>query len=174
QVTIWSASSALSPLTVLGEGAEEIAVSPDGRKLALVQAGKYRLFDVATGRVLFERPAGESGYYDVTFSADGAWVIFSSQGTSLRLSTQTGEEGLAHLPTQAIFSADGRLAAFSREDRSSTGEPNYAPIVRAAEDDFQAERIFLDMRDGIRILSRPDLVVFSPDGARIGAASMGS
>lgn len=174
EVTIWSASSTLSPVAVLGGGAEEIAVSPDGRKLALVAGGSYRLIDIASRRVLFERPAGEGGYYEVAFSADGAWVTFDSQGAVLRLSTETGEEGLADLPAQAVFSTDGRFAAFSRADRSNTEEPNYAPIVRAADDHFQADRILSDMREGRRILARPDLIAFSPDGAHIGAAGMGS
>lgn len=64
--------------------------SPDGKLLALGQGGetgtgKVHIMDVATGKLLRTISGHESGLCDLTFSADGKYVLSTGRDTTLRI-----------------------------------------------------------------------------------------
>lgn len=149
QVLLWGSGAATEPrlMAPLSRPIKNLAFSPDGRRLAASGLRElFALWDVASGRLLYQSPPGaprSRAYAGLSFSPDGRWV--ASGNTRVggpRL--WDGHHGrpvdrafLGHRfsVVTVSFSADGKLLAGGGGDGEvrfwdvETGEPIAPPFV---------------------------------------------
>ncbi len=136
---------------------QSVAVSPDGRWLALVGGKPFvSLWDLASRRVAARLPA-ESGNRSVVFSPDGKWLAAAGQDAAIRVWEVSSQRelftlrGHAHQVGQIAFSPDGKwLASASRPDG----------MVKLWNLATRTEKWSLG-----RLPNEHPAVAFSPDGA---------
>jgi WD40 repeat protein len=103
------------------EGANAIALRPDGREAVVALENRLLVYDVTTGRFARELPAGTGVVRGVDWSPDGqSLIVVTFYDANARLvRPETGVEW-GRLPIEreaaaAAFSADGRVAAVGGE-----------------------------------------------------------
>jgi WD40 repeat protein len=103
------------------EGANAIAIRPDGREAVVALENRLLVYDVATGKLARELPAASNVIRDVAWSPDGksllVTVFYDANARLLR--PENGIEW-GRLPVEreasvAAFSPDGRIAAVGGE-----------------------------------------------------------
>jgi WD40 repeat protein len=102
-----------------GDAFRRVAISPDGRQIADVDSNNLRVWDVATGKVLAQKPGSNFGNKLPRFSADGKRLAVFSNEMGLEITiydTATWEKAVViSLPGQAsgvlAFSPDFKLLA---------------------------------------------------------------
>ncbi len=140
-VKVWDLAAGQATHTHAGSagiflgGAYGVAFSPDGCRLAAGQAQSLKVWDVASGQLVFSGPGHKAQVTAVAFSPDGRLLASGSFGGDLHLwDARTGEpirEIQAHeFPLAAVaFHPDGRRLATGSYDRLvkvwdvTTGEP---------------------------------------------------
>lgn len=76
---------------ILSGRANDVAVSPDGQRIAILGAKSFLLYDVASDRIrystAYSKPSSDSGgsYKGIAFTPDGSGVLCSNIGGSLDL-----------------------------------------------------------------------------------------
>ena len=185
----------------LETGARDLAFSPDGRKIAVGEAGGYaRIWDADSGAKILELPHGGS-VNDVAFSPDGSRILTgSSDKTAMIRDAETGAQlrVLQHEEpvSRVAFSPDGgRIATSSLSgklriwDADSEAEPQIltqgSPILSlafspdgglVATGGANKQARIWDARTGASLMSIPHegavrSVAFSPDGLRLATGS---
>ncbi len=132
-----------------------LAISPDGRSIAIAGGKPFvTLWEIASRRVAARLPIG-GGSRCVAFSPDGAWIAAAGQGGEIHIWDAAGQKELFDLRghknsvNQIAFSPDGKwLASTSRPDgvvklwdlaekreKATLGElPNEYPAVAFSPD----------------------------------------
>jgi Tol biopolymer transport system component len=151
-------------------GAGSVALSPDGRLLAISLWRRILIQNLDTGDRRFL--ATPDGFYDIqpSFTADGRHLVFcrgeqpeplwqKPPDIYLRPLAGEGARMLVHTKNRAEFfpvlSPDGRRLAFLRRAHG-----NHFALIVAHRDGTEAHVLYL----ASNLLTRPD---FSPDGKRI-------
>ena len=134
---LWRSNSApgrfeLGPQEVIGPSVPSgrLALSADGRTLAVLQGERGLVFDTATGQQIAQTdPAGDLRY--VALSPDGCWLAvgaWGAPGVSL-WDARTGAlerfldmDDLRHRPSDLAFSPDGRQLATDAMGRCTVWE----------------------------------------------------
>lgn len=166
-VRIWdTATGAVRMEKKLWPYTAAVAFSPDSKMLALAQAnGPAQIFEIASGRKLYElqRPVGGSAA--LVFSPDGARIAAGDADTVVRMYDARNGELLSRYtdfllePLTVVFSPDGKHLAAAGGDKAVA---------------------FLDASNGrlVRHSERQADVVgnldFSPDGRYLAVALMNS
>jgi len=117
------------------EGANAIAIRPDGREAVVALENRLLVYDVATGKLARELPAASNVIRDVAWSPDGKSLLVTVfYDASARLLRPENGIEWGRLPVEreasvAAFSPDGRVAAVGGETGAlvlftlSGGEP---------------------------------------------------
>jgi len=95
-----------------GSGIYSARFSPDGNRVALVDV-RPAVWDVATGKALFELGEHTEQVRDIAYSPDGQWLVTASEGHTARIWRAITGKSMAVLPHEveviwATFSGDGR------------------------------------------------------------------
>lgn len=177
-------------LTPHPEGANAIAVSPDGREAAVAIENRLLRYDVATGRLLRELPARAGVVRDVAWSPDGASLVvvtfYDASARLLRADTgiEWGRLPVTREASAAAFAPDGRTVAVGDETGALVlfgvhgGEPRTLTTSGRAVGQvaFGADRLVVAREGGAVEVRRPDgglereLAIGGP-GARIALTS---
>jgi WD40 repeat protein len=146
--------------------AQALALSPDGRTLAVVSGSVLHLWDVPAARELRQVNGAER---PIAFAPDGKKIVFGGEDVHL-LEVATGQDVLLekHRTHSLAFSPDGRTLA--------TGD--FSKIARLWDVATSKERLQLkneeDSWQGYGPVGGPGysmVVAFSPDGRRLACAS---
>jgi WD40 repeat protein len=103
------------------EGANAVAVSPDGRQALVALENRLLLYDVASGRLVRELPAQSSVVRGVAWSPDGSGVLVTTfYDPNVRLlrpdsGLEWGRLSSGREAASAAFSPDGRQVAVGGE-----------------------------------------------------------
>jgi WD40 repeat protein len=126
------------------ESANTIAIRPDGREAVVALENRLLVYDVTTGRLARELPAGSGVVRGVDWSPDGkSLVVVTFYDANARLlRPDTGIEW-GRLPVEreaaaAAFSPDGRLAAVGGEAGALTLFPLSGGTSRMLSDQGRA------------------------------------
>lgn len=143
----------------LGAVVEQLAVSPDGSRVAFgVGDGRVRIADAATGAVQYELAVGSLRVTALAYSPDGTQIAaaggFPATGAliwDVATGTQTAEIAHPGVVTALAYSPDGTTLAAGGEDGLVTLWQDGAQIAE------------LDLEDWVTDLA------FTPDGAVLAA-----
>ncbi|MGY1810146.1 BTAD domain-containing putative transcriptional regulator [Blastococcus sp. SYSU D00669] len=137
------------------------AFSPDGTQVAFMFDGHPRVADLATGRTLFDLPAGVFSTADVEWSPDGRYVATADARYLFVADAATGAEiarvqGHTSFVLSVTWSPDGR--------RLATGSSDGTAKVWELDAGSLAEVMTLSAAS-----TRPAVawLTFSPDGGRL-------
>ena len=103
---------------------DQIAFSPDGKKLAVAERAYIRFFDPASGELLLEITNTGGWLESLSFSPDGKTLAVAGGSSAIQLwDTTTGKEVLPHdghldAVGDVVFSADGKTLASRGGDRT--------------------------------------------------------
>lgn len=120
---LWDSSTGteLYYFTVSGE-AGGVNVSPDGKLMLMGGEKTAQLWDIASGKTVRQFGGSQYGVSPEGFSADGQWVITSSEGRIYLWRVDTGEE-LTHFDALGITSVavapDGSSLLIGTEDHTA-------------------------------------------------------
>jgi WD40 repeat protein len=183
------------------ETPDDMALSPDGRRVAVVDGNEVTIFDVATARPVdaleTEEPAN-----DLVLSADGKYVAFvekDSRGRPRRVGVWQAGSGKPPDYSEAengrlAFGPDGTLFQFGSSgvrfrnvaenqlgrvlDRVGSADSVLSPDGSIVVSDHRSDVRIWDVKTGRSLHDeRPDLhskvgaVCFSPDGTRLATSS---
>ncbi|HVK37060.1 MAG TPA: choice-of-anchor D domain-containing protein [Candidatus Kapabacteria bacterium] len=149
-----------------GDVTPERVLSPDGRRVALmfnygrVQYASPAVFDVDSGRLLFEipQPAGVH-YRDVTWSPDGATIAVSGSDSTVTI---------RRVPTGEVV----RTIAVGGEAEGATWSPDGSLIATLSREDRGMADVW-NVRTGEKVVEVPfashghPRALFHPDGSRL-------
>ncbi len=170
EVRIWNVSTGRQVQKLKGERwIGELALSPDGQRLAMEntgedERGKVKLWDVPTGKELIALSSDCDSFWELAFSADGTRLIGQGEkevaGNSIESVTmwnaETGQQLVSLTADGFQFSPDGKCVAFSDSANS-----------RTRVFDAQSGKIMLNVK------SAGGEVAFSPDSKRLATDSGG-
>jgi WD40 repeat protein/serine/threonine protein kinase len=154
-----------TPLTLRGhqERLFSVAFSPDSQRLASAGGDGLRVWDVATGRQVFDLRGHTHSLWSVAFSPDGQYIASASEDHTVRIwHANTGQEKLSlrshsQAVTSVAFSQDSKnLASGTSDNNKAVGELKVWDAQTGEE--LLARRAHVW---GIRALA------FSPDGQRL-------
>jgi WD40 repeat protein len=149
--------------------------SPNSKVLLVKQGKKSRLYDVTSGKELWELPGGED-FGEIAFSKDSRLMAIQANDNSLKivdvatgrklssLACDTCANFLFHNQLKSmIFSPDGKIFV------ASTGEVVRKSLLSPDRTSFKNTIQFWDARSGRSLRAIPvdeevDAVSFSPDG----------
>ena len=168
----------------VGEDVDEVAVSPDGARLATGSGPRVHIWNLQTGAEVRKLRPGQTAFVvdAVAFSPDGAWLATGARNTARIWDAATGKRQIqvTHGRTaklvrtltpalftgssleQLIFSSIGAVAFSPHGTRLATGGGNTARIWDASTGQQR-----LQVTHGEPVLA----VAFSPDGARLATGS---
>jgi RNA polymerase sigma factor (sigma-70 family) len=125
-VRIWDIAAGQGPKGIVvgdfdGDGILDLAISPDGKGLAVRKKATVVLRDVKSGKIRWIHDV-QDGTGHFTFAPDGQVLVFSDQGGVIRLlDVGTGKE-IRRLPAQnqkpsaVAFSPDGRFLVTAAQE----------------------------------------------------------
>jgi WD40 repeat protein len=154
---VWDAETGKELLTLHADkqGADSIAFSPDGKRLASAgMAGIVNVWDMASGKLVLSLEAGTKAWSALAYSPDGQYLASTSSDRTLKLwNATTGDEIMTLTGGGGVaFSPDSRRMAGSLGKSITVWElPGGQPALR------------LSLKHGILI----GTVAFSPDGKQL-------
>ncbi len=142
--------------------ARGIAVSPDGQRVATGShdSGTIKIWNAATGRLLYASPDAPRHGAACLFSPDGRWLAVAVQGTGWELLETTSwstKIRLGNSMSVISFSPDSAIVAIEHDFESRAGS------VTLVESSSGRELAQIDDPDGARAAE----IVFSPDGTQM-------
>jgi WD40 repeat protein/tRNA A-37 threonylcarbamoyl transferase component Bud32 len=170
EVLIWDTRTGRQTLTLSGplHGLQDLAISPDGRQLAVCYDRIVGLWDAATGRELRTFNGHTNRVIRITFSPDGRRLASASDDKSVKIwDTRSGQElltlrGFIDTAHRIAFQSDGRRLT------TVSFDPNKAHEVQVRVSDVTTA---MEAKTWAAKLGLVYGVAFSPDGGRLASAS---
>jgi WD40 repeat protein/class 3 adenylate cyclase len=160
-VRIWDASSG-KELLVLSQSGGGVAFSPDGARVATIGQGMAKVWDAATGELLFSGNLGHTGSpHDIAFSPDGTLIATGGEDQKAKVwDPLTGEV----LYTLSGHTVDINSVAFS-PDGTRLATAGYDYTVRVWDITPAKEALFIPFANTVTS-GWSWRLSYSPDGTR--------
>ncbi|GAA3471255.1 serine/threonine-protein kinase [Nonomuraea roseola] len=149
--TLWDGSRRTGRIEEVGTDVRAVALSPDGRTVAVASSGRVRLWDAVTGR-----PLGEA------FGEGATWMEFGARGALLAVVTSVPSGQVWRVPSRE------KVVEWRREglERIALSQGLFAPM-------FRGDRFEVWDLDGRRWKGRGGAVAFDRTGRTLAVSTGG-